>query len=148
MLRRCYDGRFKAFHNYGGRGIAVCDRWRYGEGGRSGLECFIADMGARPNKTLSLERIDNNKNYEPSNCEWADKKRQARNRNVCNLYTYRGKTATITEHAEDYGISFKTLEYRIQAGWTMDEAMTAPPLTRLKTLRARASHAGAHSSRR
>jgi hypothetical protein len=81
MIARCTNPRYDSFHDYGGRGITVCDRWRYGENGMSGFECFISDMGPRPSPNHSLDRIDPNGNYEPGSVRWATAKEQANNRN-------------------------------------------------------------------
>jgi hypothetical protein len=79
MTRRCYDQGHEHFKSYGGRGITVCDRWRFGQGGKTGVECFFEDMGARP-PGLTLDRIEVNANYDPGNCRWATPKTQARNK--------------------------------------------------------------------
>jgi hypothetical protein len=70
----------KSFKWHGARGIAACSRWRYGENGQTGLECFVADMGEKPTPQHSIDRIDSNGNYEPGNCHWACPKEQAMDR--------------------------------------------------------------------
>lgn len=85
MINRCYWARGAGFKHYGGRGITVCDRWRFGEGGKTGFECFIEDAGRRPSEDLSIDRIDNNGNYEPGNVRWATRSEQQRNRRAARL---------------------------------------------------------------
>jgi hypothetical protein len=79
MNQRCFYPNHRNWKDYGGRGIKVCDRWRYGEGGKGPFECFYEDMGDKSAK-LTLERINNDGNYEPSNCKWDTRKAQANNR--------------------------------------------------------------------
>lgn len=79
MIRRCYRENAPGFKRYGGRGIRVCDRWRVGESGKSGLVCFIEDMGPRPSPEHSIDREDNDGHYEPGNCRWATLSEQAQN---------------------------------------------------------------------
>lgn len=79
MKQRCFSPRCKAYANYGGRGITVCERWLNGEDGKTGLECFVLDMGPKPTPEHSIDRIDNDGNYEPGNCRWATAKEQRSN---------------------------------------------------------------------
>lgn len=80
MINRCHLPTAQKYRDYGARGISVCHRWRFGDGERSGFECFIADMGRRPDPSLSIDRIDNDSGYEPNNCRWATALQQANNR--------------------------------------------------------------------
>ncbi len=119
MKQRCCNPNYSGFHNYGGRGIKVCKRWE------DSFENFYADMGDRP-KSLSIERIDNNANYEPNNCKWATRKEQSSNTRKNVFLTYNGEIMIIAQWERKYGINQGALKYRIKAGWNMHRALTQP----------------------
>jgi len=104
--------------DYGGRGITVCKEWR-----RS-FEVFYADMGPRPSKDHSVERKDNNGNYEPNNCKWATRSEQARNMRVTNFLPFRGEMVALPTVAEAVGLKPNTLYYRLFVyGWSLERAL-------------------------
>lgn len=108
MKDRCYrKGRSdsKIYHD---RGITVCDRWL----GKSGFQNFLDDMGERPDG-MSLDRIDNDLGYSPSNCRWATAGEQANNKRSNRLIEYRGKSYTLAQLANIAGMGADTLEWRI-----------------------------------
>ena len=106
MKDRCSNYRNPDYDSYGGRGIKVCERWNK-------FENFYADMGERP-KDLTIERINNNENYSPSNCKWATRKEQGRNTRSNHRISYKGKTKCIAEWAEDLGFNYQALWSRLQ----------------------------------
>ena len=125
MISRCYNPRNAAFKYYGGRGIAVCDRWRLGEKEKNGFECFLIDMGERHGLHASLDRIDNDLGYFPSNVRWADRKAQSRNRRNNVKYEYQGEMLTLRAIAERSGVPYERLRHRLRrAGWSLTEALS------------------------
>ncbi len=123
MKGRCENRNVRSYPSYGGRGIAVCERW-------TSFENFLADMGERPAGT-SIDRIDVNGNYEPSNCRWATRKTQARNRTttrlsvdqVARIKRHLDAGAMGTDLAREFAVS-KQCIYNIRQGrtWRDDEA--------------------------
>ena len=117
MLARCYSPTHKSHANYGGRGIGVCDRWRYS------FVNFYTDVGDPP-KGHTLDRINNNADYEPNNCRWATPKEQSRNSRKVRLITYAGETMNLTEWAARIGVSHATIIRRIKKGWPLEIVLT------------------------
>lgn len=123
MLYRCSNPKAPQYKDYGGRGITVCERWR------ESFRAFLDDMGTRPTKSHTLDRKDNNGNYEPGNCRWATRKEQNNNRRQrrnARLLTVRGETLPLCEWARRVGCSAGLIHGRIADGWTVERAVTQP----------------------
>lgn len=109
---RCYNKNTKAYKDYGGRGISMCDEWR---NNYLLFKNWAYNNGYSVGK--SIDRIDNNRGYCPSNCRWTDKITQANNRRSNRVYTLRGESHNATEWARIYDINPKTLFTRIYSGF-------------------------------
>lgn len=118
MKSRCLNQSARNFADYGGRGIQVCDRWR------DSFEAFLADMGTRPSTKHSIDRIDNDGNYEPGNCRWALPLAQCRNKRSNHLVEWQGQTMTVTEAAERAGANIVLVRSRIRRGWDIARALS------------------------
>ncbi len=119
MLQRCTNPKHAQFHDYGGRGIQVHPDLRTFAG-------FLAVVGERPSSKHSLDRIDNEKGYEPGNLRWATRREQALNKRSNHLITFEGKTQPLAAWAEERGIEYNTLRSRIVTyGWPLEKAMAA-----------------------
>ena len=126
MKQRCYDPNATRFKNWGGRGIKVCDRWK------NSFENFYEDMGEKP-KGHSLDRIDNDGDYTPENCQWASTLEQGRNSRKNRLITHDGLTLSLAEWSEKTGLNRTTISERIDSrGWSVEEALTLPVFRRPK----------------
>lgn len=125
MKERCYKEKDPAYKNYGGRGIKVCDEW-LGLSGSTNFCNWAINNGWQ--EGLTLDRIDNEGNYEPSNCRWITKKEQNRNRRSNRLVTMYGKTMCLTDAIELYGNGMKlgTVLYRLKNGYSLADALTRP----------------------
>jgi len=126
MRSRCLNANHKAYANYGGRGITVCDQWAL-------FENFMADMGQRPDGGM-IDRVDNNGSYGPENCRWSTRKEQNSNRRNC-IYVYHGTDrVTLREYCRRQGINYRPIVKRIQnLNWPIALALITP-LTRGKKL--------------
>lgn len=122
MRSRCNDANGHKFSRYGGRGIKVCERW-------GSFNAFLADMGERPSRLHTLDRKDNNGNYELSNCRWATAKEQGRNRSTTRMVTAFGETKPLIVWIEQYNIDFTMVWKRLARGWTAERALTEPNQT-------------------
>lgn len=126
MICRCRNENDAAYAYYGGRGIAVCERWANGEGGLSGFECFFADMGRRPDRR-SLDRIDNDKGYSPDNCRWATRREQALNVRTNVIVRFRGEERLLADVCALTGVPVNCARQRIKTyGWSVEKAVTTP----------------------
>lgn len=118
MKRRCYYEKDKRFKDYGGRGIKICDRWV------TSFENFLEDMGKPSDFDMSIDRINTDGNYEPSNCRWVTMHDQASNKRTNRNINAFGKTQTLNAWAEETGIKRETIAYRLNAGWEAEKALT------------------------
>jgi len=120
MKARCTNPNNDRFINYGGRGITLCSRWY-------DFENFYEDMGSSYKVGLTIERKDNNGNYEPTNCKWASRKEQARNTTRNRFIEFRGQTKTLAEWSEITGINQDCLFARLsELHWDIERALTTP----------------------
>ena len=119
IKRRCDDQNYPRFKDYGGRGITVCDEWK------DNFEVFYEwAMSNGYQENLSIDRKNNNGNYEPSNCRWATDVEQANNKRNNHYLTYGKETHTMTEWSRITGISYGTLSYRVnKCSWDIEQIL-------------------------
>ena len=115
MRGRCYNKNNINYDRYGGRGISICKRW-------DSFENFHSDMGDPPDG-FTLDRVNNNGNYEPNNCRWATRKVQANNKENNHYESLDGETLTISQWSEKTGISESVIHRRLGSGWTFEESV-------------------------
>lgn len=120
MKDRCINPNSTNYSNYGGRGIKVCDEWQVFD------EFLKWAINNGYVKGLSIERINNNGNYEPGNCRWATRIEQNNNRRTNHMITFNGKTKSTTEWSRITGINYRTLKSRLETGWTVEDALLTP----------------------
>ncbi len=120
MKGRCCNPRSREYPRYGARGIEVCNRWR------DSFSAFYEDMGSRPGPQYSIDRIDNDGNYEPGNCRWATTIEQSNNRRSSTFLEHDGKRMTIRQWERALGFRKDAICERIGAGWSASDALTIP----------------------
>jgi len=108
IRQRCLNPKHASYWRYGGRGIFICERW-------NDFSNFLADMGKRPSKGHSIDRIDNNGNYEPKNCRWATVNEQSRNKKNNRWYEYDGLKMILEDWASFWGIDQSTLHEHLES---------------------------------
>lgn len=123
MKARCDNPKHPQYADYGGRGISYCSAW-------AEFPAFLSDVGEKPFDGASLDRINNDGNYEPSNVRWADRRTQRVNSRQVTLVTIDGDTRLVTDWCKLYGISIGAVHRRLKKGMGMVEALTTPKAER------------------
>lgn len=119
MKERCLNRNDKSFQRYGGRGIRVCERWL-------SFDAFFADMGRRPSPRHSIDRVDNDGNYEAGNCRWATQEVQQRNRRDTIRVTVGEEALSLADACASLGAPYHRVRGRMHRGWSFDRAVTEP----------------------
>jgi hypothetical protein len=117
MLNRCRSPNFKQWADYGGRGIRVCERWQ------KSYAAFVEDMGPRPDG-FTLDRVDNDGNYEPGNCRWASRSDQQRNRRIAEFVTIDGASHRLIDLVEKSGLNAESVRKRVRRGLSYDQVVS------------------------
>lgn len=123
MRRRCRNSKRKDFVNYGGRGITICARWE-------DFHAFLSDMGPRPSSTYSLDRINNDGDYEPGNCRWVTRLEQNNNKRTSRILEFGGRSLNLAGWGRTLGIPAHILSWRIRNGWSVSRALSQPLIKR------------------
>lgn len=131
MIQRCTNEKDDAYSRYGGRGIKVCDRWL------ESFENFYADMGPRPSPKHTIDRKDNEGDYEPGNCKWETWDVQYRNRRQTVWYEFNGERLCQKDLCSKYNLDEATFAARLRRGWSLEKAVTTPTLTANRNGRAK-----------
>lgn len=130
---RCFNPKNRSYHDYGGRGITMCDRWK------NDFESFLEDVGVRPEGKESIDRVDNLLGYScgkcdhckkmgwQMNCKWADRIEQNRNKRSNRMLTCDGVTKPLQDWANGLGVNHTTIIGRLKRGWSVKDAVTTPP---------------------
>ena len=120
MVQRCHNPAAHQYHDYGGRGITVCVQWR------ESFETFIAEVGPRPTPKHTIDRIDNDRGYEPGNVQWSTRIAQANNKRNNRLVEFHGRSQTIPAWSRETGLRAGLIFERLRDGWPVEKALTTP----------------------
>jgi len=120
MISRCENENNPDYQSYGGRGISICREWR------NSFEQFLTDMGNMPDSSFEIERMNNDGGYCPTNCRWATRKEQTRNKRTTRWLEHNGERRSLAEWAEIYGISARMLWARLNRGWSVGASLCGP----------------------
>lgn len=123
MIDRCENPNHPKYYRYGKRGVKVCDEWH----DFNNFVSWSDSIGGRPDG-YSIERINNNGNYEPSNCKWASSKEQSENKSTTIYLEYNGETKSLPEWCRITGLSWDVIYNRLQKGWSVEKALSTPKL--------------------
>lgn len=121
MKQRCFNKNHSFYNRYGGRGITACDEWT-----ADFLVFYNWAMANGYSDKLTLDRIDNDGNYEPANCRWSTRKEQSNNRITNRALEYNGEIRTMSQWADVLGLTYDTVQNRIRQGWTMERIVKTP----------------------
>lgn len=120
MIQRCSNPHNTAYSNYGGRGITVCNDWK----DYVNFHAWAISNGYQD--SLSIDRIDVNGNYDPKNCKWATQSEQSNNKRTSRFVEFNGITQTITQWANELKVPAQRIKYRLEHGWSVEDALTIP----------------------
>ena len=120
MKSRCYTKSNVSYKYYGERGVTVCERWLHS------FENFFSDMGNKPSREHSLDRIDTFGNYSPDNCRWVEREIQSNNRRNNHRLTFGEETKTVSQWARTIKLSKSCIAYRLSSGWSIEDTLTKP----------------------
>jgi hypothetical protein len=123
MNTRCSNANHSAYSHYGARGITVYPQWRTSF---EDFEFYVTQLPHCEDRGYTLDRIDNNGNYEPGNLRWATQSEQLSNTRRTHLITYNGKTQCVAAWCKEFGMSHATVSRRLSAGWSAEMALTTP----------------------
>ena len=119
MWERCTNPNHERYKYYGARGITICEAWK-------SFPQFLKDLGQKPTPKHTVDRIDNDKNYEPANCKWSTRKEQSRNRQTTVYVEHEGKRVLLIDLVAEHGVTRSVVYGRLKNGWPLDRALLEP----------------------